>query len=484
MLLETPSYLLFLGIVFLLFYAFEPGGPRRALLLAASYYFYFELSGIYITVLFLVTVLTYYGALALRSPKVLSRGSLFFALLICLVLVPLLVFKYLGPFLEVIGGHVLPTAFMTLALPIGVSFFTFAALGYLIDVHLEVAEPEPSFSKVALFLAFFPLVSAGPIERASFISQLDLAAKFSAKQAFAGLRLIFIGLVLKVLFAEKLEFTSNLVMDAPQHWKPIELLLGLIQYAFFIYADFAGYSLIAIGSAKLLGLEVRANFRQPFLSASIPEFWRHWHISLSSWIRDYVFAPLHMEWRRRPWLGLPAAVIISFSAIGIWHGAKWTYLMFGLIHGTLVIGSILTLPRRDAFWKSLGVSPRYLHVPRVLATFALVDLAYVTFRANSMSDAFYIYRHLFSSGMLANLHQTAFALLHHQNLPIFADLIRLKVWLFILIIIAGDILARKKWTLETYPASFQFIIYSFGLLELIATWIDIYVPHPFVYNKF
>ena len=330
-----PLYFAFLTGVFLLYYMLEPGLPRRLLLLAASYYFYFELSGGYLLVLLLVTVVTYYGALAMRSPQTEKRGFQIFALVILLALIPLLVFKYLGALLT-FGGDGIPTVnslrgeFATLALPIGISFFTFAALGYLIDVYLEVVEPERDFGRVALFLAFFPVVSAGPIERAGrFMSQFDLAAKFSADRALSALRLILIGLVLKMIFADILQKPCDTIFAAPGNWPPLVRLIGLVDFVFYLYADFAGYSLIAIGSARLLGLEVRPNFMQPFLSATVPEFWRKWHISLSSWVRDYLFSPLRMEWRRQGNLGMAAALLLSFIILGVWHGAKWGFFFFG-----------------------------------------------------------------------------------------------------------------------------------------------------------
>ena len=487
--LETPLYLFFLAVVFLLYYALEPGAPRRALLLGASYYFYYELSGLYIVVLGLVTVLTYWGARAIRSSET-RRPGLFFAVVIALVLTPLLALKYLGPLLQVLGAatgqpHFLPTALSELALPVGISFFTFAALGYLIDVYLEVMEPEPSLAKVALFLAFFPLVSAGPIERGErFIAQFDLDQKFSADRAFSALRLIFIGLVLKVLLAEGVQKQADQIMDSPQSWHPIELLSGLFHYTFFIYADFAGYSLIAIGSAKLLGLEVQPNFRQPFLSSTVPEFWRNWHISLSSWVRDYIFVPLRTQWRHHPRVGLPAALMISIVTIGVWHGAKWGYLAFGLMHGTLVTTSTLTLQRRNVFWKSIGVKPEALYLPRMAVTFTLIMLVFVVFRANTMTDAFYIYRHLFSVELLQNFRQLVGAAIGHHSVSNIFVLSEDKSWIFILAIIVGDVMASKKLTLEKFPLILQFAVYTIGVFMLFSVWINAYVPHPFVYNKF
>ncbi len=398
--LSDPQYFLLLGLTFLLYYAFRPGAPRRILLLAASYFFYFELAGFYILILFFVTLAAYGGARLVRSAPVEKRGFLALGLVATLVLVPLLLFKYAAPLLP----PSIQVPAVSLALPIGISFFTFAALGYLIDVYLEVVEPERDFSRVALFLGFFPVVSAGPIERAGgLMRQFDLAARFSADRSFSALRLILTGLVLKLFFASFLEMPANAVFAVPANYPPIERLFGVIFYAFSLYADFAGYSLIAIGSAKLLGLEVRPNFQQPFLSASVPEFWRNWHISLSSWVRDYLFTPLRMTWRRYPRAGMAAALILSFLILGVWHGARWGFLIFGAMHGVMVTVSVFTRAWRDAFWKSVRLPPTFLHLQRVIVTFFLVLIPFVVFRAKSLDHAMTLYQGIFSVGLLQNI---------------------------------------------------------------------------------
>jgi hypothetical protein len=483
-----PFYFAFLAGVFLLYYMLEPGLPRRVLLLAASYYFYFELSGGCLLVLFLLTAITYNGALVMRSPQTEKRGFQIFVLVITLALIPLLVFKYLGALLAfgvAPPAHSLRMEFMTLALPIGISFYTFAALGYLIDVYLEVVEPERDFGRVALFLAFFPLVSAGPIERAGrFMSQFDLAAKFSADRALSALRLILIGLVLKMIFADILQKPCDTIFATPGNWPPIVRLIGLIDFVFYLYADFAGYSLIAIGSARLLGLEVRPNFLQPFLSATVPEFWRNWHISLSSWVRDYLFSPLRVQWRQQGNLGMAAALLLSFAILGVWHGPKWGYLVFGLMHGILVTTSAFTLARRDAFWKALAIPTALVHAARVVLTFIFVLLTFVVFHANTMSDAMVIYQGLFSLELWRNLYQIiAWAAFHHGAPMILAGAIY-KPSALIPVIIAGDILVSKKITLEKFPAPLQIAIYGLAIIEVLGAWMDLYVPQPFVYNKF
>ena len=480
--LSDPLYLVFLLGVFLLFQALAPGAPRRWLLLIASYYFYLRLSGAYAVVLLFVTGVTFLGARALRQPALQKQGDLLFTVLALVILSPLLAFKYLAPFLEIAGGFVTAlhrpeAALAHLALPVGISFFTFVALGYLYDVYLEVIEPENEVCRLALLLAFFPLITAGPIERGSFLSQFDFKSRFSAETALTGLRLILTGLVLKVIFADALSVPVNAVFDNPAKWPPLGLLIGVFDFAYFIYCDFAGYTLIALGSAKLFGLEVRPNFIQPFLSPTLPEFWRCWHISLSTWVRDYIFTPLRARWRREKW-GMPAALFLSIFTIGIWHGAKWGYAVFGIMHATGMIVSSYTLKARDAYWKKIGVPEPLLYAARVVLTFSFVLMTYIFFRADTIHDALVFYRGIFSLELIGNGVQV-FAHTLKTNGPLFPA----TPWLFILIVMAGDILARKKLLLK-FPVALQYIAYAWAVIAITAAWLDHYVAQAFVYNKF
>ncbi len=478
--LSDPLYLVFLLGVFLLFHVLAPGAPRRWLLLIASYYFYFRLSGAYAIVLLFVTCITFLGARALRKPDRQKHHDSLFTLLALVLLLPLLGFKYLAPFLQVAGGfipllHGPEAALAPLALPIGISFFTFVALGYLYDVYLEVIEPEPDLARVALLFAFFPLVTAGPIERGTFLAQFDFKSRFSAATALTGLRLILTGLVLKVIFADALSAPVNAVFDEPGKWSPLGRLIGVFDFAYFIYCDFAGYTLIALGSARLFGLEVRPNFTQPFLSPTLPEFWRCWHISLSTWVRDYIFTPLRARWRREKW-GMPAALFLSIFTIGIWHGAKWGYAVFGVMHATGMILSSYTLKRRDAFWKKIGVPPPLLHGARVVLTFSFVLMTYVFFRATTIHDALVFYRGIFSLELFQDIAQALFG-------SGVANLFPATPWLFILLVMAGDILARNKLLLK-FPTAIQYAAYALAVIAITAAWLDHYVAQAFVYNKF
>jgi alginate O-acetyltransferase complex protein AlgI len=480
--LSDPGYFVFLFLVFLLYFILGKGGPRRVLLLAASYLFYLQLSKAYIVVLVFVTCITYFGARLLRSPQAEKHGGLLFWLIVSVLVSPLLFFKYLLVILAVsLHGNL---AF--LAFPIGISFFTFASLGYLTDVYLGIVDPEPSPIRVALFVGFFPLVSAGPIERAGrFMPQFDLDADFSSDRTIAALRLIFVGLLMKVVFADALAGPTNLVFENPGAFLPIERVCATLFYPFYLYADFAGYSLIAIGSAKLFGLEVSPNFRQPFLSTTVPEFWRNWHISLSSWVRDYIFSPLRMEWRRYSNLGMAAALMASFVILGVWHGARWGFLIFGAMHGSMVVISTFTLPHRDKFWAAVGLPDSVLRLTRGVITYLLVALAFVVFRADSLPQAMQIYQGIFSAGPFYDLARFLSGLWGQVSSTPFPVLNAFLACFWVIpCLLGGDILVRHKLVPEKLSAIVQIAGYNYGLLVILSEWLSHYGTQPFVYYKF
>jgi alginate O-acetyltransferase complex protein AlgI len=489
--LGDPTYLLFLGITVAVFYMLRDGQYRCAWLLIASYLFYFNLSSFYASVLALVTAIAYVGGLLLDPRNQARHRGVLFATTCVALLLPLIVFKYLGFLLGIafsLAGYRLGNALpLTLVLPIGISFFTFAALGYLIDVYLEVIEPERRPLSFALFVAFFPLVTAGPIERGNgLLPQFEFHKPFSSERAFSAFRLIVLGLFLKIVCADNLQKPVDEFFAAPSGFIPIEKLFGLIHYGFYAYADFAGYSLIAIGSAALFGLNVRPNFRQPFLSTSIPEFWRNWHISLSSWVRDYLFTPIQVRSRNSPKGGTIAALMISFLVIGVWHGAAWGFILFGLMHGTLAVASNYTLKFRDNVWSFLGIPAPAVHFWRVVCTFFLVMLTFVVFRANSLADAAAIYRDLTPFPLLRNAWHVVNQVLFSPNGSNGSKVIGLQSWTWGVLgmLIVGDILARNKFTLEKFPRLVQFAAYNLGALLIMYGWISAGAGTPFLYYRF
>jgi D-alanyl-lipoteichoic acid acyltransferase DltB (MBOAT superfamily) len=488
--LSDPKYIAFLTIVFILLYTLKTGAQRRVLLLAASYLFYYELSGYYISVLLGVTAVAYYGAIFLKRHSGGKNGGALFTAVCALLLTPLLLFKYLPPMLGLIHPATSSGVGIDLksfVIPVGISFFSFAALGYLWDVYLEVVEPERRLDRVALFLAFFPVISAGPIERAEgLMPQLDLDRPFSADRAIGALRTIVLGLVLKVFVADLLSGPVNTVYDAPASFSALDQFLATVDYAFYLYADFAGYSLIAIGSARLLGLDVMSNFAQPFLSPTIPEFWRRWHISLSSWVRDYIFSPLRMNWRRHPQMGMIGALFLSFTILGVWHGAKWGYLFFGIIHGTYAIASFLTLKKRDLFWKRLHFPQGLLLTARAVITFLLATLGFVVYRANSVPDALEIYRSFFSVELVKEAAAAAHGLITHPGASLVGSTvldIKKCMGLFV-VLLAWDLISRREFRFTSLPGIVQALVVNAGVLLVLSCWINGHGNAPFVYYKF
>jgi D-alanyl-lipoteichoic acid acyltransferase DltB (MBOAT superfamily) len=392
-------YLLFLGFVALLLPAIPRGSPRLLTIGLISLGFYAGLNPGFWYVLVGVGLLAYLGGLALSG---LAEGRMRAAIFVALLfgtLLPLLTFKYAAGLYQMLapaGDLAGPWSTIAgLALPVGISFYSFLAAGYLIDVYVGTVAAERDAIRFSAFFCFFPHLTAGPIERARhLLPQMENIGQFDYDRAVSGLRAILMGLFLKRVIADTLAPNVESVYSDPHGHGALDLGLATIYFSFQVYADFAGYSLIAIGSARLLGVELLTNFKQPWLSQNLPDFWRRWHISLSSWFRDYVFTPLQFQSRRWGVYGLSAALIFTFMLVGIWHGAGLNFALFGLIHGALVAFSTLTFARRDKYWRSLGVPQPVLWVGRAVSTFLIVSLTFVMFRAGSVGDALWIYEAL------------------------------------------------------------------------------------------
>ncbi|MGE0094450.1 MAG: MBOAT family protein [Alphaproteobacteria bacterium] len=486
--LTSPVFLVALAGIFALTQILREGTPRVVAWLVASYAFYYLLSSTLIVVLLFITAITYVGGNLLSGTKNETQRKFVFTGALLLVLAPLIGFKYLHFILGALAGLVtwfgvpVGAPAMELALPIGLSFFTFQALGYLADVFIGTYQSERRLSRVALYLAFFPTVTAGPIQRAGrLIPQLDERRPFESDRMLAALRFILWGLTLKAVLAEILYGKIAKVFGDLASASPLEALFGSIFYTFYIYTDFAGYSLIAIGSGLLLGIKLDPNFRQPFLSTSIPEFWRTWHISLSSWVRDYVFMPLRLKWRHSPFWGLVGAVILSFLIIGVWHGANWTFVVFGLMHGIMAAVSITTQSVRDRLWKAVRAPVGLVRVLRILTTFMFVTISFIVYRADSIKEAGAVFRKIFSSDLLANIR---FAM-QADGAGAFKSIGPLDIgWLVIVIVLGADILARSGLVVERMPRAIQVVLYNIALLALTYMWIAGNAPQPFLYYRF
>ena len=290
---------------------------------------------------------------------------------------------------------------LNLIMPVGISFYTFMAIGYLADVYKGKTRAVKHFGKYAVFVSFFPNVSSGPIERAEhFIPQIDKEKSFDYDSAVYGARLLLLGLIKKIAIADMLsKYVDAVFNKVPEH-TGICFAWATLLYTFQIYCDFSGYSDMAIGVARMLGFELMGNFRQPYLAGSVKEFWSRWHISLSTWFRDYVYIPLGGN--RRGKARRDINLLITFLCSGLWHGASWTFVLWGGIHGVCQIlenriKEAIGLDREKE--KALKKPVKLL---LTLITFCIVSYAWMFFRANSISEALYAARNMFTDLSLQN----------------------------------------------------------------------------------
>jgi D-alanyl-lipoteichoic acid acyltransferase DltB (MBOAT superfamily) len=283
-------------------------------------------------------------------------------------------------------------------LPIGVSFYTFKALSYTLDVYHGNLEPEKHLGIFALYISFFPQILAGPIERAgNLIPQFFEKHDFDYQQVTDGLKIMLWGFFKKIVIADRLALYVNEVYNNPVDHSGFSIWIATYFYAFQIYCDFSSYSDIAMGTAKIMGYKTMLNFDRPYFSKSVIEFWRRWHISLSTWLRDYLFMSLNLQFRYIKNLGSVIAVIITFLICGLWHGAYWTFLIWGGLHVIYIIISVGTKNFRKKFvnFNNLNRYPSLYKFIQVAVTFHLVFFAWIFFRANSVSDAFLLINNMF-----------------------------------------------------------------------------------------
>lgn len=402
MLFNSVDFLIFFPIVVILHFAI-PHRFRWILLLFASYYFYMSWRPEYIILIVLSTLVDFFAARQMVKPGNEGKRKKFLMLSLVVNLGMLFFFKYFNFFssslqtlFDFVGINIqLPV--LTLLLPVGISFYTFQTLSYTIDVYRGKQKPTNQFGIFALFVSFFPQLVAGPIERSThLLPQFNKIKTIDYKRITDGLKLMGWGLFKKVVIADRLAEIVNNIYNNPTDYSGIPLIIATAFFAIQIYCDFSGYTDIAIGAAKVLGYDLMENFRQPYFSRSIAEFWHRWHISLSTWFRDYLYIPLGgnrvVKWR---WY---FNVFMVFLISGLWHGANWTFVIWGALHGAFMLVGIWTENSRKQLYKSSGLdrSPFILHTIQMIVTVILVCFAWIFFRANSISDAIYISTHLFS----------------------------------------------------------------------------------------
>ncbi|MDR3671206.1 MAG: MBOAT family O-acyltransferase, partial [Holophaga sp.] len=382
--LTSPGFALFLALALALFHL-SPGRWRAGILLLASLAFYGFWNPLQLALLLAVTAavfaLTRAGARRGGEP---ARFRLAMAMVAGLLTL-LAVFKCGVPALRLLGSQRGATALLA---PLGLSYYLFKMISYILDVYWETLEPVREFIPFCLYVSFFPQMVSGPIQRpGSFLGQLDRLRAPDPTLMQAGLRRILFGLFKKLVIADRLADTVAQVHGNPAAASRLDLLLVAYLFPLQLYADFSGLTDIALGIGALFGLSGPENFNEPFRATDLADFWRRWHMSLTSWLTDYLFTPLRMRFRHLGTLGLALAIFLNMLAVGVWHGPTWTYAAFGALNGLLMIGSALTLKPRLAFCKRHPTLGRIRAWTAPLATFHLMLVGWILFRAESFRSA-------------------------------------------------------------------------------------------------
>ena len=416
MVVNSVSFLLFFIVVFIVYYL--PVSKRsphyqNAWLLLVSYFFYGYTDWKMITLLLGATWVFYYLGLWLRHEMDLKHtrnASRITSFSVVLGVVLLIYFKYFNFFadsiaslLQSVGFHISWTT-LNILLPIGVSFFTFKLISYVIEIHREHIQPC-NLLEFSTYIAFFPTILSGPIDRPNqFLPQLQRVHTLDYLMAVDGCRQILWGMFTKMCIADNLAMITDQAWTGYTSASTTALLAAAILYPIQLYADFDGYSNMAIGVGKILGFNVTRNFNHPFLARNMAEFWRRWHMSLTSWITDYVFMPLNIAFREMGNWGISLAALINLLLIGLWHGANWTYGVFGLYHGLLFVPLVFS----GAFGKKKKLKSGTFGLPllkdflKMLSTYGLVTIGLAVFRAPTISQACGYFEAMLTNGLSGN----------------------------------------------------------------------------------
>ncbi|WP_435315346.1 MBOAT family O-acyltransferase [Cellulophaga fucicola] len=430
MLFNSIDFAIFLPIVFILYWFVLNRNlkAQNLLLLAASYVFYGWWDWRFLSLIAFSTLVDYTLGVLLGKEEKESKRKIYLWISIIVNLGFLGFFKYYNFFVEsfvdafTFFGQDIKVGSLSIILPVGISFYTFQTLSYTIDVYKRNLEPTKKFIAFAAFVSFFPQLVAGPIERASnLLPQILKKRTFNYCEAKDGLRLMLWGLFKKVVIADSL---SPIVNDIFSNYSTLSspvLIMGAVFFAFQIYGDFSGYSDIAIGTSKLFGIELMSNFKFPYFSKNIGEFWRRWHISLSTWFRDYLYIPLGGS-RGSKMIGI-RNVFAIFLVSGFWHGANWTFIFWGFFHALLFLPSFLIgTNRKYAEVKNtrLNVFTIISNVYRTLLTFILVTIGWVFFRSETITDSFSYLKRIGSSfSGIPYIHPNGYRLVDYIVLLVF-----------------------------------------------------------------
>ena len=475
MLYTSFKFLLFFPIVCLFYFLFKKENTRKVWLLISSYFFYICWNAYYSLLLLFSTIVTYLsGKYISKYPK---KKKIFLIISLVINIGILFFFKYANFFIDNLNNilnifKISNFNHLDILLPVGISFYTFQALSYTMDIYRGDVKEEKSFLDYALFVSFFPQLVSGPIEKSKdFLPQLKIKHNFDYDRVKKGLLIMLVGFIFKMVVADRIAIAVNTVYGNLSNYSGVILFITAILYSFQIYTDFYGYSLIAKGTAKVLGYELYDNFDSPYLSKSIKEFWRRWHISLSTWFRDYLYFPLGGS--RTSYIKKIRNIMIVFLVSGLWHGASWTFVIWGLLHGLYQVIGILTSKLRE----KIKFNNKILSSLKIVFTFLLVTFAWIFFRASTFTDAIYVITNSFKN---FDLNLMSLGLDKYNLIFMFASVV---------LIVIFDILRLKvdlyRW-LQKRNIVIRWIIY-FALIWIILIF-GIYGPgyseNTFIYIQF
>jgi D-alanyl-lipoteichoic acid acyltransferase DltB (MBOAT superfamily) len=446
----------------------------------------------YLLILLLIIIIDYFAAIFIENSTG-RRRTISLLLSIVATCLVLFFFKYFDfavknlNWLLNVWGFNLSIDYLNIILPLGLSFHTFQSLSYTIEVYRGNQKTERHFGIYSLYVMFFPQLVAGPIERPqNMLHQFHRKVEFNEVKFKDGLKLLFWGLFKKVVIADNLATYVNPVFQDPNSYSAGSVAIALIFFYFQIYCDFSGYTDIARGSARMLGFELMKNFNLPFLSVSLADFWKRWHISLSSWLRDYVYEPLALGWRNVGITGIAVALIFTFLISGIWHGAEWTFIIWGLSHG---IALAIELICSRIFKVKNRIFPKHIgEILGIMRTFFLVCLSYIFFRAQNLTDALDILYKLLD--LIPDLRSSieGFAFINFSQTIIGHSL---SEFFTAICFILGLVVIEKAHTenslmpaFKALPRYFQVIIYQVFLIILIVYGVWFTKHASFIYFQF
>ncbi len=484
MLFNSFHFLVFF-IVVTLIYFWLPYQRRWLLLLISSCYFYMAFVPIYILILGFTIVIDYFAAIYIENATGKKRKLFLIYSLIANIGV-LAIFKYYNFLNENLSwfihgfGYSNPIPYLSILLPIGLSFHTFQAMSYTIEVYRGNQKPERHFGIYALYVMFYPQLVAGPIERPqNLLHQFRENYTFNYNRVTSGLRLMAWGLFKKVVIADRLAIAVDSVYNHPAQYNTLSLVIATVFFTFQIFCDFSGYSDMAIGAARIMGFKLMTNFDKPYQSKSIHEFWKRWHISLSTWFKDYLYISLGGNRVTIPRWYLN--IFIVFLVSGLWHGANWTFVIWGALHGFYLVFARFTQNFRNKFNQAFLLNK----VPflSVLTTFILVAFAWIFFRANDVQTAFYISKRIITSipGMLQQIFSGNIVF---ENLGLSQTDMALSI-ILIIFLESVHVWQRNKsisafWAQR--PVTFRWAVYYLVVLSIL--FLGVFENRQFIYFQF